>query len=261
MLADRNIMPIVAIISILSACGGGQISEKLKRKSDRYYEAASISWYKEHNTLAAIRNLTRAVETNPENDEAHYLLGIIRFARGEYDEAETHLRKTMELRSEGDPSGLSGAQNNLGLLLIHKKRYREAIDMLQASANEVLNQEPWLAMGNLGWAYIEIGQYDKAIEVLRRALFEQPTFCVGVYRLGQAYYLQKKYESAEKFLKQSVSIPETGCGEMQEAHHLLGMTYLRTDKADLAKEAFARCIELNETSEVGASCAEASAGL
>lgn len=261
MFERRNIVPMVVLSLAVCACGGGQVSEKMQRKSERYYEAASISWYKEHNTLAAIRNLTRAVETDPQNDDAHYLLGIIRFARGEYEDAETHLRETVRLRAQGDPAGLAGSQNNLGLLLIHKKRYREAIDLLQASSSEVLNQEPWLAMGNLGWAYIEIGQYDKAIEVLRRALFDQPRYCVGLYRLGQAYYLQQKFESAEKFLKQSVSVPETGCAEMQDAHHLLGMTYLRVEKSDLAKEEFARCIELNDVSETGISCAEASTGL
>ena len=75
-----------------TGCGGTQqAGEKELRKSERFYEAASIAWFQENDTLAAIRSLSRAVELNPDNDHARYLLGIIRFSRGEYEEAEIHL--------------------------------------------------------------------------------------------------------------------------------------------------------------------------
>jgi Tfp pilus assembly protein PilF len=107
-------------------CGGNEATQKAIRQSERYYEAASIAWFEERDVLAAIRNLTRAVETNPQNDDAHYLLGIIRLGRLELETAETHLREALRLRQGGDPAGLSGVQNNLGVVLIHQKRYEEA---------------------------------------------------------------------------------------------------------------------------------------
>lgn len=242
-------------------CGGSQASEKTRRKSDRYYEAASIAWFEQNDALAAIRNLTRAVETNPDNDHAHYLLGIIRFGRAEYDDAEKHFKETIRLREETDPAGLAGARNNLGLLYIHRKQYAEAIEVLELSAKEVLNTEPWLALGNLGWAYIELREYDKAVETLRRAIFEQPKFCVGLFRLGQAYYLKKEYEQADKALTKARDIPEPGCDAMQEAYHLHGMVFLRLGRDAEAKNAFQRCRDLGEETELGTTCAEALMGL
>ncbi len=243
------------------SCGGSQISDKSIRQSDRFYEAAYISWFDQRDNLGAIRNLTRAVEANPQNDRAHYLLGVIRLGRGEFDEAEVHLVAAAELRAENNPSALSEVQNSLGVLFIHTKRYEEAIEVLNKAAQEVLNREPWLAFGNLGWAYIETGEHDKAIEVLRRAMFEQPKFCVGAYRLGQAYYHKRDYEVARDTLRQAIAIPEAGCDQLQDAHHLLGMTYLRLGEDDQAKAAFDKCRAINAASPIGRSCAETAGGL
>ncbi|MCP4197153.1 MAG: tetratricopeptide repeat protein [Proteobacteria bacterium] len=239
-----------------------QVSEKAQRRSERFYEAASISWFQEHNTLAAIRSLTRAVEINPDNDHACYLLGIIRFSRGEYEDAEKYLRKTVELRkTKNDAPGLAGARNNLGLLLIHLKKYQEAADMLKASAEEVMNHEPWLAMGNLGWAHIELGEYDLAISWLRRAMFDQPKYCVGMFRMGQAYYMKKEYTKAEVLLKQALEIPEQGCDQIQDAYYFLGMAYLRLGKDHQAKRTFGKCVNISQISDNGILCAEVLAGL
>lgn len=238
-------------------CGGIQANGKSIRQSDRFYEAASIAWFEEQNPLAAIRNLTRAIETNPDNNDAHYLLGIIRLGRGEYAEAETHLRETIRLRQNGNPSGLAAAQNNMGVLLIHQKRYDEAISILQKSSSEVMNKEPWLAFGNLGWAYIETGELDKAIEALKRAMFDQPKYCVGLYRLGQAYYLKKEYDTAQTHLTSALSIPEPGCDQIQEAHHLLGMASLRQNLLEIAKQSFEQCVRINRLSETGKACDKA----
>jgi type IV pilus assembly protein PilF len=242
---------------VWAGCGGNEASQKAIRQSDRFYEAASIAWFEEKDVLAAIRNLTRAVEINPKNDDAHYLLGIIRLGRLEYDAAEKHLREAMALRKEGDPAGLAGVENNLGVVLLHQKRYEEAIELLKKSSGEVMNREPWLAFGNLGWAYIEIGEYDKALDALKRAMFDQPKYCVGLYRMGQAYYLKGDYPAAIKVLTQATEIPAEGCNQIQEAHHLRGMSFLRLEQLDEARTALTRCTEINRESRVGMECQEA----
>lgn len=239
---------------VMLSCGA-KVSDEDMRASKRFYDAAYVAWFEERDNLEAIRHLTRAVEADPTNDQAQYLLGTLRLGRGELEEAEKHLRATLELRDETQPSERAEAQNSLGVLLIHKKQYAEAIEHLKAASSEVLNREPWLAMGNLGWAYNEMGEYDKAIEILRRALFDQPLFCVGKYRLGEAYYKKGEYEKAEVNLNGAVSVKEGNCDSMQEAHQMLGMTYLRLGREDEARQSFERCCELDPASDIGVECA------
>jgi len=244
----------IGIIGI-AGCGATQISDENVRKSDRFYEAAVVAWTDRSDNLTAIRHLTRAVEANPKNDDAQYLLGTMRLSRGEYKQAEEHLLLAVKYR-ENNAAKKVEAQNSLGVLYIHTKRYEEAIRVLDESAGEVLNRAPWLAYGNLGWAYTELGQYDHAIESLKRALFDQPQFCVGLYRLGNAYYMKGDYESAKESLNSALSIEADGCDRMQEAYHLLGMTYLRLDNPDDAMNAFDTCVQVNPKTEIGKSCAE-----
>jgi Tfp pilus assembly protein PilF len=256
----RALVSLVFCVLALSACGS-EISDQDLRRSQRYYQAAYIAWLDEHDNLAAIRHLTRALDANPNNDNAHYLLGTIRLGRNELDDAELHLRAAVRLRGKDRPSSRVEALNSLGVLLIHKKQHDEAVTVLTEAAEEVLNREPWLAMGNLGWAYIELAEYDKAIEVLRRALFDQPLFCVGMFRLGESYYHKGEYTDAEAQLKGAVAVERPGCDQMQEAFHLLGMTYLRLGREAEAAEAFDRCREIDPTSEIGVGCAETGSGL
>lgn len=246
---------------VLCAACGARMSEERLKESDRFYEFAVVALNDDHDPLMAIRYLTRAVEANPENDRAHWLLGTIRLGRGELDEAEPHLREAARLRGPDRPADRAEALNSLGVLLLQKERAAEAIPLLEEAASEVLNPAPWLALGNLGWAYTEVGDLDKAIETLRRALFDQPMFCVGLYRLGEAYYKKGDFANAAVNLASCVGIRKDGCDRMQEAQHLLGMTYLRLDRIEDARAAFTACEEIDAGSELGVACAGARGGL
>lgn len=245
-------------ITMLISCGPAQIPEESIRKSDRFYDAAYIAWSEKGDNLTAIRHLTRAVEANPENDDAQYLLGTIRLSRGEYEEAQKHLALAVTHRAD-NPAKKVEAQNSLAVLYIHMKQHEKAVSLLEEASKEVLNRAPWLAFGNLGWAYTELGRYDDAINTLKRALFDQPQFCVGLYRLGNAYYLKEDYESAKESLSQAVSVQEGGCDRLQEAHHLLGMVHLRLDNEDEAMNAFNTCMQINPKTEIGVTCSNIAA--
>ncbi|MBN2526516.1 MAG: tetratricopeptide repeat protein [Deltaproteobacteria bacterium] len=242
-------------VSGLMSCGSAQISEESIRKSNRFYDAAVIAWTDKNDNLTAIRHLTRAVEANPENDDAQYLLGTIRLSRGEYAEAETHLVAAITHRAN-DPAKKVEAQNSLGVLYIHTKRYEEAVTVLKEASAEVLNRAPWLAYGNLGWAYTELGKYDAAIDAIKRALFDQPQFCVGLYRLGNAYYQKGDYVAARQCLNDALSVQADGCDRLQEAYHLLGMVHLRLDNSEDAMNAFETCVQVNPKTDIGRSCAD-----
>jgi tetratricopeptide (TPR) repeat protein len=253
---------VLAAVSLAAiACGGTQVNDKAIRQSDRFYEAAYIAWHDQNDILAAIRHLTRAVAENPANDNAQYLLGTLRLSRGEYKEAQIHLDAALKYRDKSMPAARTETLNSLGVLYLLTKKPQKAVKVLTEAVGEVLNREPWLAMGNLGWAYTELGEYDKAIDILERALFDQPKFCVGLYRLGNVYYLKGDFDKAKESLEGVTQIKEGGCDRMQEAHYLLGMTYLRVENVENAIHSFETCIKINPKSETGHKCVKARADL
>jgi hypothetical protein len=52
-------------------------------------------------------------------------------------------------------------------------------------------------------------------------------------------------------------VPEPGCDQIQEAHHLLGMSRLRLEDPESARVAFDRCANINRLTETGKACTKA----
>ena len=86
---------------------------------------------------------------------------------------------------------------------------------------------------------------------LRQALFEQPKFCVGRYRLAKVYYEQQDWDHAAQEIEQVTS--DKSC-PIQEAFQLAGMVALRRQQRDKAEAMFARCVELAPQSCIASEC-------
>src|SRR5262249_9568601 len=99
-----------------------------------------------------------------------------------FADAEKYAKQALKTNPD-----MRDAKNTLGVILIHEAKYDDAISVLKPLANDILYSSPEKAWGNLGWAYLERGNVDEAIDALRRAVAAQPLFCVGQYRLGLAF--------------------------------------------------------------------------
>ena len=85
-------------------------------------------------------------------------------------------------------------------------KHQEIIDMIEALPAEQLNNE---LIGQLGRAYNNIQNYEKAIEILKSIEIEEGNTMRWNYRIGYSYYYLDDYENAEKcFLKAHEIDPE-----------------------------------------------------
>jgi len=83
---------------------------------------------------------------------------------------------------------------------------QEIIDMIEALPAEQLNNE---IIGQLGRAYNNVQNYEKAIEVLKSIEKEEKNTMLWNYRIGYSYFYLDDYEKAEKyFLKANKLEPE-----------------------------------------------------
>ena len=239
------------------ACGASASGDSVVRAQKEYELAVGLLG--EQNVPAAFEHLFKAVELDRSNPEPHQLLGNLYMLRGDLAQAEQELLKSKALAEKNPSYGppfVCEVENSLGVVMVHQRRYDDAIALLRATAANSLNRTPYLAWGNLGWAYSEKQQYKEAIEALLQSVRHQPRFCLGYYRLGKAYLQIRDFERAEVALTHGLEVSDEGCKSLQDAWHLRGETRAKLGRRQEAIADFERCVELSADSLAGRACQE-----
>ncbi len=244
------------LLLCMSACtrtGRGANAADVERQSEAEYDLAR-EFFGRRDPRTALAHAQKAVELNDQNADAHHYVALIYLSFCETSPAECRLpdaeracRRAIEVRPD-----FREAENTLGVILIHERKFTEAVAVLQPLAGDILYQTPWNAWGNLGWAYLEQGRPDEAIQALRRSVAAEPRFCVGNYRLGLA--LEKKGElvAAREALSRAVDRPE--CRGLQDAFEARARVNSKSKNCDLAKGDWERCKEISAESPAGQRC-------
>ncbi|HVZ34621.1 MAG TPA: tetratricopeptide repeat protein [Polyangiaceae bacterium] len=242
-------------LNVLAGCIGPTSAENATRAQKEYELAVGLLG--EQNIPAAFEHLFKARDLDPHNPEPYQLLGNLYLLRGDLANAEASLRKAKALAEKNPSYGppfVAEVENSLGVVLVHQKRYDEAIALLRETASNLLNRTPYLAWGNLGWAYYEKGQYTDAVAALTQSVRQQARFCLGYYRLGQAYLALRELERAEEALTHCLEVPDEGCQTLQDAWHLRGQARARLGQREDAIRDFERCVELSAGTPTGRAC-------
>jgi len=206
----------------------------------------------------ALAKVDQALEMDDSNADAAYLGAVVLLdfcANDEhssdcrFDVAEKYARRAIKAKPD-----MRDASNALGVILIHEKKYDDAIAVLKPLTEDILYGSPEKSWGNLGWAYLEKGDAPAAIDALRRAVAAQPNFCVGNYRLGLAYEKAEDLNAASSALTRAVSTQRPGCDRMQEAFIALGRVAIKTGKNEEARADLTKCRDIAKGSPLGQQC-------
>ena len=242
----------LAIGCVTTSAAGTPDGERSYRE---FQLAASLR--DEGQTAGAIEHLRKALELDPENAEAHLLLGFIQMERRTYQNAEPHLAtaiKLLEKQSAG--STLAEARNIYGLCLIELGRYDDAVVVLRESASDELNAAPHLAWGNLGLAQFHLAEYQETVTSTMEAVRIQPRFCVGYYTMARAFWHLQQLKDAERALVGALEA-DASCAnsvELQGAWRLRGEVRARLGHRRDAVADLERCVELDPYSNDGRMC-------
>lgn len=242
----------------LAACGGAQPAAQAdETRSLAEYDLARDAF--QHGRLReALAHVEQALSLDEDNAEAAYLgaLILLGFCAGDvhssdcrFDSAEKMARRALEANPE-----MRDAKNALGVILVHQRRYDEAIAVLKPLTEDILYPSPEKSWGNLGWAYLLKGSNDEAIDALRRAVAAQPLFCVGQYRLGLAYEKRGELDLAREAFTRAVETDQPECRRLQDA---FGARARVAEKRGLVEDARAdleRCREIDARTPVGQRC-------
>lgn len=183
---------------------------------------------------AAAEGLYRQVlQLDPENGEAHHLIGVLRFQAGLPEEAVASFEKAVQA-GEDDPR----IPANLGAALLVMGRVDEAIEKLERAAN-IAPETPQVLV-NLGMAYRRANRAEDSADVCARAVSLFPddssvhgNLAIALLPLGRA-------EDARTAAETAVSLSP------QDADHLntLGSAFLACHRTDDAVATFRRAADI-----------------
>ncbi|MBX3187131.1 MAG: tetratricopeptide repeat protein [Labilithrix sp.] len=255
-----GVIGLVSLLSVAACAGkGGAGAQSPERQSDAEYDLARDLFMK-NNPRAALDHAMKSVSLNEDNDKAQYFIAVIHLSfcstnRGmesidcKLDEVEKYARAALKANPD-----FRDAKNMLGQVLIHQKRCKEAITVLEPLTRDPAYVHPYYAWGNLGLAQVCAGQLDEGIKSLKNSVTE-PRFCVGHYRLGIAYEKKGDFAAAEASLTPALTAdPE--CEKLQDAWEARCRVRLRLGRTAEGREDCQRCKEISEETNTGKSCAK-----
>ncbi len=226
-------------------------------KSVATYDVARDEFAKGH-LRESLGKVKDALDTDSSNADAAYLGAIIHLAfcakdpkssDCRLDEAERYARRALEAQPD-----MRDARNTLGVVLVHLRRYDDAIETLKPLTEDILYGSPEKSWGNLGWAYLEKGRVDAAIDALSRSVAAQPQFCVGNFRLGLAYEKKGEPKAAREAFSRAIETDRPGCAAIQEAWEARARAALKLGNKEEAQADYAKCAELARETPIGARC-------
>lgn len=247
---------LVAPLSGLVGCIGPS-DNMPDPKSAAVYDVAADAFSKGQ-IREALSKVEEALKLDSHNAEAEHLGAIIYLAfcakdpsssDCHFDEAERLARGAVAHNEENRE-----AKNTLAVVLIHRKKYDDAIAVLKPLTADILYNSPQVSWGNLGWAYLEKGAVDEAVDALRRSVAAQPAFCVGNYRLGAAYEKKGELRAAKEAYTRALETDRPGCRKIQEAWEGRGRVAKKLGLVEQARTDLGKCVQLSKATTVATRC-------
>ena len=177
--------------------------------------------------------IRRALAAEPDNAEAHHMLGIIAHQSGKLPEAIEHVRRAAALKPD---AALYHA--NLGEMCRLAGRTEDAI----AAGGRAIALDPSHsgALSNVGIALFEQGKFEEALEHYDRAVAIDPAFVQAHSNRGNALQRLKRFAEAEVCYRRAIELMPS----FPDAWNNLGTCLRELKRSEEAEAAYRKALEV-----------------
>ncbi len=175
----RAIILLLFAIWTLVACATSGVSPEDKKKAVAARNLGE-AYLGDGNVNGALSEFLKSEKLDPQDPILYNDLGLVYMAKEKIDLATAQFEKAVELNPD-----YSVAKNNLGSAYLIREEWDKAIPVLESVVGDLLYATPHFPLTNLGWAYYNKGDYQKAREYLNKALDLQPDFFLAQLNLGR----------------------------------------------------------------------------
>ncbi len=235
----------------IQACVTGSPSNTIPgmvvNQADYHYKMG-LTYIGEKNYTEALVQLAEADKLRPQNPEILHNLGLAYMGKNRIDLSIPYFVKAITLKPD-----YSQAKNDYGLALMKLGRYDEAIALFQVARDDLFFKNSENAGINIGIAYLEKGDNEKALKELRTLTKMNPRNPITKVHLGRAYFALGRYNQAIEEYNQALDLYQ----DYGAAYYYLGQVYMKVGDSPAAKESFRAVTKiLPESSDLSQSAKE-----
>lgn len=273
-LANKKVLLIavgaVALIGISFALNQNSGGSKGEKEIEQLQLDAQTDYNKGAYALAKqkIRTAIKMAEktNSPKNAGNRYLLGMIQYAQGEYDDAQANLEtaKSLYAANGNDPLRIAECEAFIGRAETAVGQYAEAEKDLKHSlelrtksggSNSYAMADSFTG---LGYLYMRQGKIPDAIKVLKNALdltekergADSQSTASALNDLGQAYQLASNFKAAEPLYKRALAIRKNKLDGnspfVADSYNCLGALYASTGRLAEAKLYYEQALAIQQ---------------
>lgn len=235
---ERSARPPLMVLMASCLLAAALILAPVPAWSTSFLERAQ-QYYEEGDLASAAIELKNALQRDPDNAEARFLLGKVLWQLNDASAAEKELQRAVELGYGGEELNLLLAQTRLKL-----RRFREVVGEVPDDIiiESDLQRDLYVARGE---ALLNLGQFDEALAIFDRVLLDGPHGAALANKARITVSLGDM-AAARDLLDQALAAdPDNPLVAATDSAWLL-----RARRFEGAKEGYARSIKLDPTNPI-----------
>jgi type IV pilus assembly protein PilF len=188
---------VVTLLVMLTGCvttERGGLAKADDEKTLEYSLQLAMTYIRSGNWDAAKRHLRTALDLDGSSAEVNEAMALVFQNTGEIELAEKHYKKSIKLDST-----FSRARNNYAAFLYQQGRYKEAAKHLEIVVADTLYNKRSSAYVNMGRAYIQLSQVEKAKEAFHRAFLMDRNNIPLRFQLADVYFQLEDYPKSQQY--------------------------------------------------------------
>jgi len=211
-------------------------AEKLAPRNDSLvYQKLGSLFFKQSNTVEAIKYFNKAIEIDPGDDYSYSELGWSYYEQGDFFEANNMFNKSVQINPKND-MGYIG----LGKIYSDNKDFILAEDMFLKARNISSENELWFL--EYGTFLRTVNRFSDGLDILAQGSKKFPDNQYILYELGIIYINIFDYDKARYFFDLAI---KTGFKNSYCPYEGLGMIYFKQGNFTEARAMFQKALQLN----------------
>ncbi len=240
--AGKKIPALFLAAGLLLGAACATTDPEAGKKRARALQDLGASYMRSGSHNLAAKYLAEAAEADPENADIANSLGLAYRELDLFGRSLAEFQRALELRP-GSPRFL----NNMGVTYSLMGRWDEAIACFEKAAGDITYATPHFAHLNLGLAYFNRKDYDRAISYYRKAVRANPYFTVAYENMGIAYEALGRWDDAREAYETAILFEP----DSPDAYLLLGRLHRRLGRDADAADALTKAFDLDPSGPVG----------